>query len=102
MQATLARAAHVQSAVPPCHASRTSSSRGASQCVFTHSCCRVAPADAQLLLSRWTLVVPATDSAVVPQSVPTASSEPLRALRVYGEELGARLPVEKLKTDLRI
>jgi len=103
MQATLKQAASSQlSAVSPCHASHIPSYRRESPCTLAHSCCKVAPAHAQLLLSRWTLIAPATDSAVVPRAVAAVAPEQRGDFHVYAEDIGARPPIEKLKTDLRI
>jgi hypothetical protein len=89
------------SAVPPCHANRMPSYRQPARCVLTHTCCGIAPAEAQLLLSRWILVAPVTDAAV-PHSLAVRSLEPRGDVHAFAETVGARPPVEKLKTDLRI
>jgi len=86
-----------------CHsAKKPSSSPQTTECVLMHACCKVAPADAQLLLNRWSLVVPATDAAVMPEPCAVGHSEGHGDVYIFAAETGARTPVEKLKTDLRI
>ncbi len=89
--------------VQHCHPAKPpASSSHSTQCVLTHPCCKVAPAEAQLLLGRWRLVVPATDTAVVPRPFAVADSEGYGDPYILAAEIGARPSVEKLKTDLRI
>ena len=73
---------------------------GSEKCLVPHTCCKGAPADAQLLQSRWTLA-PSGDAVIASQSLANGVSG--RApIHVFADPFGARPPTEKLKTDLRI